>query len=511
MSKSLCISVSFIDPRYHGRGDGGAPEWPPSPMRLFQAIVAGNGQTLGTGSDIDSALRWLENQPPPVVLAPPVRDGVSCPLYVPNNAMDVVAKSWARGNIEGSIAEHRTLKTVRPTHLRGGDTAHYLWQIGSNDADSPPVEPLSRAVERIVALGWGIDLVVARCRVVSSGDSVGEGLERWDVARGDASSTLRCPVPGSLDAIITRHATSLNRLADDTFHSVPPLTTYRAVGYRRPSDRGGCSVACFELRHDDGAFCRYPQRKLIHIAAMVRHLAKESMQQSPPAKVMDDWIERYVVGHRDDDADDHRQFSYLPLPSIGSEYVDQAVRRVMITAPRGDDAWLEHLAAHLAGRQLMPKNGNEFEGKGPPFLLRVRRKKMVSRREKRDILGRYTAASNRWASVTPVILPGHDDKKPTKTRKLIEAALAQSGIDRPCTYEWSSHSRFRNSLTAHKYHKQHVTGLKRWQFEGVKDYLRGRTWVHLTLTFDHGLNPPGPLAIGAGRHCGFGLMAGLDI
>ncbi len=498
MSTALCISVTFLDPRYHGRGDGGAPEWPPSPMRLFQAMVAGNGLTLGTGSDIDMALRWLEYQPPPTVLAPPRQVGTPVPMYVPNNAMDVVAKAWVRGSIEASISEHRTLKILRPTHLIGGDTVHYLWPIASNDTNQPPVEPLARAVEQMVALGLGLDLVVAQCRVLSSGDSVGEGLERWVVAQDHATSTLRCPVRKSLDALMERHSAHLDRLADDTFQSVPPLTRYQAVGYRRPTDPVGRPIACFELRHDDGSFCRYPQRKLMHIAGMVRHLAKEIMQQSPPDGASDDWVERYVAGHWRKGDDEHRQFSYLPLPSIGHEFADQALRRVMIAAPVGDDAWLEHLAVRLAGRQLRPENGNAFGEQGPPTLVRVYRDKVERR---------YTAAANRWASVTPVILPGHDDRKPAKTRKLIEAALAQSGIDQPCTFEWSAHSRFRNSLSAHKYHKDRETGLKHWQFENLKDYLRGKTWVHLTLAFADELKIPGPLVIGAGRHCGFGLMA----
>jgi CRISPR-associated protein Csb2 len=37
-----------------------------------------------------------------------------------------------------------------------------------------------------------------------------------------------------------------------------------------------------------------------------------------------------------------------------------------------------------------------------------------------------------------------------------------------------------------------------------------QTAVHLTLRFNDNLQVPGPLAIGAGRHCGFGLMAAVD-
>jgi hypothetical protein len=42
------------------------------------------------------------------------------------------------------------------------------------------------------------------------------------------------------------------------------------------------------------------------------------------------------------------------------------------------------------------------------------------------------------------------------------------------------------------------------------DHLLSQTAVHLKLSFNDGLKVPGPLAIGAGRHCGFGLMAGID-
>ncbi|WP_409194161.1 type I-U CRISPR-associated protein Csb2, partial [Accumulibacter sp.] len=35
MPRALLIAVRFHDGRFHGR-----PEWPPSPARLFQALVA---------------------------------------------------------------------------------------------------------------------------------------------------------------------------------------------------------------------------------------------------------------------------------------------------------------------------------------------------------------------------------------------------------------------------------------------------------------------------------------
>jgi CRISPR-associated protein Csb2 len=250
----------------------------------------------------------------------------------------------------------------------------------------------------------------------------------------------------------------------------------------------------FELRRDDGSRFSYPQMKLIHIAGMVRHLTIELMTQSPPEDVDGDWVDTYVAGHPKAGAVEHRQFSYVPLLSTGHEHADQWVRRVMIVAPVGDDRYLRHLAMRLDGSQLKPTPETKLDH--APTLVRVRD----------DNVARfYTETSNTWASVTPVILPGHDDQNPAKTRKLIEKALAQSGIKQKCEFEWSGFSHFPKSLSSHKYDRaKGPTGYIR------PGHLLTQTAVHMRLRFNDGLKVPGPLAIGAGRHCGFGIFARLD-
>ena len=39
MSTLFRISVHFLQPYCHARGESDAPEWPPSPLRVFQALV----------------------------------------------------------------------------------------------------------------------------------------------------------------------------------------------------------------------------------------------------------------------------------------------------------------------------------------------------------------------------------------------------------------------------------------------------------------------------------------
>jgi CRISPR-associated protein Csb2 len=62
MSMHLILTVRFLDRYFHGRTDGDAPEWPPSPMRLFQGLVAAAAR-LGRGEPDGravAAFRWLE-------------------------------------------------------------------------------------------------------------------------------------------------------------------------------------------------------------------------------------------------------------------------------------------------------------------------------------------------------------------------------------------------------------------------------------------------------------------
>jgi len=500
MSNYLCITVTFLDPRFHGRADGGEPEWPPSPLRLMQAIVAANGDRVGIDGELDRALEWLESQAPPLIVAPSVEVGEPYCLSVPNNAMDIVGRAWSRGNYFGrgdtNPATHRTMKTIRPIRLIWGDTVHYLWEMKESlPDDDPPIKPLIRAAKRMIALGWGVDLVAGHADCISAAQFRTLPGERWLPAVSRNVAALRTPVPGTLDDLRRRYGAFLHRIGEGGFTPVAPLTRFTVSGYRRPADPVSRPHTIFELRHDDGSFCRYPQWKLMHIAGMVRHLAKEEMLQSPPADADGGWVERYVVGHRAPHDRDHRQLSYLPLPSIGHGHADHAVRRVMIAAPVGDDAWLEHLALRLAGKQLEPERGDEFGPQGPPTLIRVYRD---------SVARHYTDTANHWASVTPVILPGHDDRRPAKTRKLIDAALGHAGIDQPCTYEWSPFSHFRNSLSAHKYdHNRRPIFLK-------PDYLQKLTAVHLTLRFDGQIEVPGPNVVGAGRHGGFGILAAIS-
>jgi CRISPR-associated protein Csb2 len=403
--------------------------------------------------------------------------------------------AWDRGDIDASMAKHRIEKDVRPTRLVVQDgevgTIHYLYPYASAEPGFELIKNiLADAARSITHLGWGIDMVAADASVID-GDKASKLVgERWLPAPG-GFSRLRVPRVGTLDGLVRKHHAFLNRLSSDGFSSVPPLSEFDLVSYRPASAPVARPFEIFELLNDDDSRFAYPQDKLVHLAGMARHLAIQSMQDSPPDGVSEDWVKTYVAGHAKPGEADHRQFSYIPLPSVGYYHADPSVRRIMISAPVGDGRFLNHLARRLSGQQLQPTSETQLVN--PPMLARSRNDNLAKF---------YTGPANSWASVTPVILPGHDDHKPDKTRKLIEKAMAQSGIDLPCTFEWNAISHFPKSLSAHKYDRQkRPTGYIR------PEHLLNLTAIHLRIRFDNDVEVPGPIVIGAGRHCGLGTFA----
>jgi len=488
----LLITVHWLDDRYHGLLDReGPPEWPPSPYRLFQALVAGAARHGELEAGSGNALEWLQKLNPPMIIAPQSRPGRVVTHFVPNND----------GDKKPDRQDRLTGKTFRPTLMLDPPDVHYLWEIPSDQVSQ--AESVYRAARYLTCLGWGIDMAYADGRTINR-EQISElhGI-RWYPRKNVLcdEGLLRVPAfdrethVGSLSDLKRAHQSALNRIEHGKpLNTVEKPKVFDRVFYESKERLLGRPYAVFELRRDDGEYFDYPQDKLIHIAGMVRHLAIEVMGNSRPEGVDTEWVNRYIAGHNCDNTADHRQISYIPLSSIGHQHADHKVRRVMIVVQPGDERLLQHLTKRLNGQQLKPTAQTKLAS--PPTLVHIYQRKVVSF---------YTRPANVWASVTPVILPGHDDHKTDKTRKLIEKALAQSGIVQPCEFEWSAFSQFPKSLSAHKYSRD-----KRQIGYIRPSHLLNQTAVHLKLRFHDGLQVPGPLVIGAGRHCGFGMFAGID-
>jgi CRISPR-associated protein Csb2 len=507
MSEHLCLSVRFLHESFHGRADGAELEWPPSPLRLFQALVAAAASRWRDSAlfpDIAApACRWLEALGDPTIVTPPTTPGAPFRLSVPNNAMDVVAHAWARGNTsnrgDANPATHRTLKTVRPTRLHGGDVVRYLWAL--SDAGRGGAEPylavLFTAARCISALGWGVDLAVGDGQVLTQAEVDRLPGERWRPVVGPAPTRLRVPREGTLEALTARHEAFLRRLpASGGFVPVGPLTEFATVSYRRDGELASRPLAAFALlRPDAETFCVFdPVRRTPTVAGMTRHAVGQAASVLRPDEP--GWVNAYVRGHGDganEQSTTDQRFAYLPIPTLEerksngrTHRVVGGVRRVLVVEPPGgagaEASWVRQ---RLSGRPLTD------ERTGLPGAVLS----LLPRDDRTLCWYLAETGARAWSTVTPVILPGYDDRDRRKTEGLLRKTLGQAGVAPVlrdgAAIEWRKEG-FRPGVElARRYCvSAHHEPLPRY---------------HVRITWPTAVQ--GPLCLGAGRYYGMGLFA----
>jgi CRISPR-associated protein Csb2 len=490
------LSVTFLDPVFHGRADGDEPEWPPSPLRLFQALLAGASaasRAAGSIAETDlAAFRWLEQQDPPLVIAPVGRRGQAYRLSVPNNAMDVVAAAWARGNDSGrgdaSPATHRSMKMVTPIYLKLSDTVHYAWPI--TESDSAVMESLQRVAMSLVALGWGVDLAFGAARFATEDEVRTLQGERWVPVTRPAGVATRVPVAGTLDALNDRHKRFLERLAGDgRFTPTPALTRFRRCHYARSSDRPSRPFAAFQfLSIGESGFRSFRAAQAAKVAGMVRHsvgVAASAAGRSADGLSPEDWADLYVHGHQREGAPSIGRFSYMPLPTIDPRGVVARIRRVIVVeSQEGTGEHARWAGQSLVGEQLVNEQTKDAEA-------------TLARCPDTDyVLAKYVKTSRRWSTVTPVVLPWGDSGKPHRAEKQLLKAVRHAGYDVEdiTSLELRREPFWRGCDVASAYF--------------VPKHLRGTASWHVMLEWKHPV--AGPVAIGSGRHCGLGLFASIE-
>lgn len=473
----LCFTVRYLQPLFHGRGDGNEPEWPPSPLRFFQSLVAAAAAKSNERLRIEGAapaLRWLQDLPSPIIVAcVGVPSSTPTQFYVPDNTTDLLVPSWKRG--ETDKGTKRTDKVVLPTHL-DGETLRYLFRL-------PKFEPalfdvLKSAARSITHLGWGIDMVAADADVISEAEAQQLSGERWHVAQSGGVA-LRVPIAGTLDDLMRKHEDFLNRLTDNGFKPVPPLREFAVRYYRRTTDPEPRSYCVFAILKPDASGNRAfnTARRTRDVAAWIRHAVAEVCE---PAGWQD--FSSFVHGHGADgkanrSENSSQRFHYLPLPTINAHlHRVESIRRVMVVAPPGRHDRIDFIRRRLLGHAL--KWHNEEIG-----VLNV----LTGKDWVRD---QYVGTATTWTSVTPVILDGYDDRNAAKTEKLLRKALANAGITAEIEgLEWQPFG--------------FMSGVEPARAFVRPDKLHG-TMLHVRLQFKWSVR--GPLAIGAGRYRGFGLM-----
>lgn len=477
MTHFLCISVTLLDPLFHGRGDADEPEWPPSPMRLFQALLAGSrcGCRNSQWSEVKAeALRWLESCDPPQVIAPMAKQAAAYTLFVPDNDSDKVPERQNR----------LTGKVARPHRLMGGDAVHYIWTI--RDSDGQRARSLAKVIceeaRNLLALGWGIDQVVGNGQILSESDVAALLGRRWRAWRTHlaGSRMWRVPSDNSLKDLEDAHQSFIQRVDGGQYRPPRKPSQFGTVHYLSSTTLPPRPRAAFELPEGVG----FRPERTASIAAMLRSLAcrcaRSDTHEFPGG------AEVYVAGHVENGEQSPPRFTYLPLPTIGHERSDGMIRRFLVAEPFGGDGthagWAQQ---RLRNSTLRDEHGNDRGVLLDPWREGTKR-----------MLNRYVDEARAWCTVTPVVLPGFDDGKYAKAEQLFLKAVVQGEL--PV-----------DALEVVVLRKAPFwVGAQHPSRYFAPDYIRKMSRWHVHLRFREPV--PGPLAIGAGRHVGLGLFASAD-
>jgi CRISPR-associated protein Csb2 len=549
MFEHLRISVRFLDREFHGRGDNGESEWPPSPFRLFQALTNAAARLGDDGISARNAdaLRCLEGlKQPPEIIADRAATTNGYQLYVPDNVSDLVAKKWSVGKYFDSKTDHpidisgyRTEKRVRSRRLAGAAAVHYLWTFDDPEF-SKHRETLIAIARAVTRLGWGVDLVVCDASVEERDEifTIFSG-EHWLPVETEGGASLRVPILGTLAALEERHTAFLGRIkhlddGGEIFVPVPPLSIFRVVTYRRATELSYPPYAVFGLRRpDDSGFAAFdPQWRRLHLAGMLRHAASQAAFASAVG-----WdksrVDAFVLGHDKSDPSNTKptasaaRLFFIPLPSIewrGDKRGNSvgAIRRVLVTiSGRYDASEFQRIVRALEGVEL-----TDEKSKLPVAFLR-------QQSENDNAIAGYFAESAVWTTVSPVVLPGHDDprklrrrlrddatplsvcekaqiiqKLDTRIERLLRKAFIDSGI--PATLVADADLQWQGT--------GFLPGVDLASRYSTPDQCRRFRRLHVRVSWRERLPDgalhlkriSGPLCIGSGRFSGLGLFARAD-
>lgn len=513
MNSVLCLTFRFLDPipQFHGRDDDGDPEWPPSPLRLFQSLVSAAAQRWRDGQFRDyvqPALQWLERIQPTLVTPQVLSDRFGYRMYVPNNASDLVMAAWTRGDWQATPANMKLLveKDVRPTHL-DSEAIRFLFPL--SDGACPHFDVLQAAARSVTHLGWGIDMVAGNAELLTDEQAAVLPGEVWRATPDQSGTPLRVSTEGTLVALMEKHQKFLGRLTDGGFKPVPPLSTFRVVGYRRATEPSQKQFAAFSILKPDASGMRSfdPLRRTRDVAGMVRHAVAAAARDQGWT---DERINVFVHGKTPDGSKPPNgqmspdRFQYLPLPTINPKLGRvESIRRVLIAAPPHCGQQTTWARRAIAGSELVNHDG-------VAALLTILP-------DSDWVLRQYIEPSALWSTVTPVILPGYDDPDHLR-RKLRNCQDA----DTQKRYLEKLHARIdgllRKAFLQAGYSTELVAQLELdWRDVGFRRGVElGSQYLppanlnhspryHVKVRFPSTV--PGPIAVGGGRFRGFGLFA----
>jgi CRISPR-associated protein Csb2 len=496
---ALILHIRLHDGRYHGEGD-----WPPSPARLFQALVAGAGLGSQIKEDEITALKWMEEQDPPIIGAPHARRADQrVLLYMPNNDSDRIEGDPAR------IAAIRTdTKTFQPYFFDPNIEFLYIWKV--EETDQKKAETVLSLAERLYQFGRGIDLAWAWGEILND-QQLEELITKYDghifyPSGGKSEIMLRSPRSGSLESLRERYQayrqrfryTKQDRSVKVLFRKPPP-PLFQVVAYNSPPSR-----QLYDLQEpaSSEAFAPWPLERVYSLVVLIRDGAVKKLKQALHSRQEE--IERVLVGRKPDGSNacpPEQRVRLIPLPSIGHFHADRQIRRVLVEVPPKCLLCADDVYWAFSGLDVVNRETGEVQA-------------TLIRSDDQDFLRHFGISDNQcyclWRTVTPAALPVQRRRiEPTRMRQ-----EAKAGEERRKELEQAAaaviqalrHVGIRTRVDTIRVQREpfESNGERVEPFAAGSRFSKHELW-HVEIRFAEGIS--GPLVIGNGRFLGLGLMA----
>ena len=460
----LAISVELLHGTFRGDPDGTANtghltrgEWPPSPARLFAALVAADGTRDRCRVTDGAELAWFERLPPPVIHAH------ARPWHQPLEPRYVVRHKGSadKGSHQEYVGRIGVLNRAGARVAPRDPRVVYAW-----DVESPPREVLDALRLRAARVGYlGASDSPVRVRVATRLSPTDASSDIFTPDRR-GGLVIDTPVPGRLQVLDRMYdewcarGASVSRLQFPALQQGQP---YRSPGSAEPVDRGEV-VAWLRLGAAVSGRRLSAVTALFKEAVLSRH---QSIHGEPPA---------ILHGHGFNGSG-YEVARYLALPDVGYRWSRGRIHGLGLWMPPDCDLLARQRArdAAFAIRRLT--------GRGVDVS--------VAPREDEAHPDRWLRRSRGWVTAFPAI---HERRG---TLDLVEVArwCRHAGLSEPMAFRSA-----RTPLVAGAVDLAPV--------EVNRPGRPARPYSHVELRFAEAV--PGPVVIGSGRQRGFGLCVPVD-
>lgn len=459
------ISVELLHGTFRGDPDGTANtgrlergEWPPSPARLFGALVAADGTRRQTRVTDGSELLWLEALPAPAIHAH------SQAWHQAQQRRYVVIALRANGTHQEYVARrgalHRPGVRVAPRDPR----IVYRWE------QTPPPQTFESIRLRAARVGYlGASDSPVRLRV--STETPADPPADIFAPDPDGEAALNVPRPGDtglLDQIFDAWRVRGASVARSQFPALVHSTRYR-MPELPCADDAGCVVAWLHLRP------AIPGRRVSALTSLFKEAVLSHHQRihgEPPAVLHGHGFEKsgYDLAR------------YLALPDVGFPRSRGRIHGLALWLPRDADKVTQTRVRDAAfAVQVLKGPGVEVavfprEDEPRPWAAHPRR---------------WLRQSRVWASAFPVV---HERRGKVRLREVAQWCR-HAGLPEPVSFRQS-----RSPLAS--------GGVDLMPVEVNRPGRPALPYSHLKIWFSEPV--PGPVVIGAGRQRGLGLCVPVD-